>query len=61
MILRFTPPLPCDVRTKSGALCGQASAIGFVRATADGWRIVPICPACARRLALAAVQPKHAA
>jgi len=60
MILRFTPPLPCDVRQPSGKLCGQPASIARIWCDGDGWRIAPICPACARKLA-ARIQQERAA
>ena len=59
MTLRFTPLLPCDRKLPSGRLCGQPTGIGIVRCDGDGWRLTPICPACARALAIA--PPRRAA
>lgn len=52
MIIRFTPPLPCDVRGPTKALCGQPAEVGLLRCDVGGWHIVPICPICARDIAL---------
>lgn len=51
MIIRFTPYLPCDVRSPSGGLCGAPSGMGLVRCAVGGWHVVPICPACAKQIA----------
>jgi len=53
MTLHFTPALPCDIRQPSGRLCGQPACIGVIRCDGDGWRLTPICAACARKLAIA--------
>jgi hypothetical protein len=61
MILRFSPALPCDVPTKSGALCGRATNSALLRAAGDGWRITPVCPACAARIAAYGQAPRKEA
>jgi hypothetical protein len=50
MIIRFTPALPCDHITDSGALCGQPTCCGAIEAGGEGYVIRPICPACAALL-----------
>jgi hypothetical protein len=61
MMLHFTPPLPCDCKLPTGRLCGRPASIGLVRPGGDGWRLTPICGACARVLAVPRVkEARHA-
>jgi hypothetical protein len=58
MIIRFNPPLPCDVHQPGGALCGKPAHQAVVRCDLSGWHITPICRACARRLIAARHRPR---